>query len=71
LYGAFRAAVDTFHSMEFDGGAKDRERFQERMLQRFLTHPDQAGREDVDYLLDKMDRLSSAVRRDAATAQIA
>jgi uncharacterized protein (DUF2336 family) len=66
LYAAFRAAVDTFHSMEFDGGAKDRERFQERMLQRFLTHPDQAGREDVDYLLDKMDRLSSDVRRDAA-----
>ena len=66
LYPAFRAAVDTFHSMEFDGGARDRERFQERMLQRFLTHPDQAGREDVDYLLDKMDRLSHTARTDAA-----
>jgi len=71
LYSAFRAAVDTFHSMEFDGGAKDRERFQERMLQRFLTHPDQAGREDVDYLLDKMDRLSSNVRKGATAAQSA
>ena len=66
LYPAFRAAVDTFHSMEFDGGARDRERFQERMLQRFLTHPDQAGREDVDYLLDKMDRLSHSARSGAA-----
>jgi uncharacterized protein (DUF2336 family) len=71
LYPAFRAAVDTFHSMEFDGGAKDRERFQERMLQRFLTHPDQAGREDVDYLLDKMDRISNDLRKGVGAAQSA
>ena len=62
LYSAFRAGVDTYHSMEFDGGARDRERFQERMLQRFLTQPLTAAREDVDYLLDKMDRLSDAAR---------
>jgi uncharacterized protein (DUF2336 family) len=58
LYPAFRAAVDTFHSMEFDGGAKDRERFQERMLQRFLTQGHHAGREDVEYLLEKMDSIA-------------
>ena len=29
--------MDTYHSVEFDGGARDRERFQEKMLQRFLT----------------------------------
>ena len=62
LYGAFRAGVDTYHSMEFDGGARDRERFQERMLQRFLTQVDVANREDCDYLLDKMDRLSADAR---------
>ncbi len=62
LYGAFRAGVDTYHSMEFDGGARDRERFQERMLQRFLTQVDIANREDCDYLLDKMDRLSADAR---------
>lgn len=62
LYGAFRAGVDTYHSMEFDGGARDRERFQERMLQRFLTQPEIAGREDTDYMLDKMDKLSGAAR---------
>ena len=32
------------------------------MLQRFLTQPLTAAREDVDYLLDKMDRLSEAAR---------
>jgi uncharacterized protein (DUF2336 family) len=60
LFPAFRAAVDTFHSMEFDGGAKDQERFQERMLQRFMTQPEQASREDVDYLLARMDGKAEA-----------
>lgn len=64
-FPAFRAAVDTFHSMEFDGGAKDQERFQERMLQRFLTQPEAAAREDVDYLLDRMGRLSNAAALEA------
>ncbi|HZZ31440.1 MAG TPA: DUF2336 domain-containing protein [Phenylobacterium sp.] len=58
LFPAFRAAVDTYHAMEFDGGARDLERFQQRMLQRFLTQPQTASREDVDYLLDKMDQVS-------------
>jgi uncharacterized protein (DUF2336 family) len=62
LYGAFRAGVDTYHSMEFDGGTRDRERFQERMLQRFLTQPIVPGREDMDYLLDRMDKISEAAR---------
>lgn len=63
LFPAFRAGVDTFHSMEFDGGAKDRERFQERMLQRFLTQPANAAREDVEYLLEKMDRITHESRK--------
>jgi uncharacterized protein (DUF2336 family) len=57
LFAAFRAGVDTYHGMEFEGHADDRERFQERMMQRFLTQPQPAAREDVDYLLDKLDRL--------------
>jgi uncharacterized protein (DUF2336 family) len=64
LFPAFRAGVDTYHSMEFDGGARDRQRFQEHMMQRFLTQPQIAAREDVDYLLDKMDQVS----RDGAKA---
>jgi uncharacterized protein (DUF2336 family) len=62
LFPAFRAAVDTFHSLEFDGGANDQERFQARMLQRFMTQPEQAAREDVDYLLSRMERKADAVR---------
>jgi hypothetical protein len=32
------------------------------MLQRFLTQPQQAPKEDVDYLLEKMDRLAAAAQ---------
>jgi uncharacterized protein (DUF2336 family) len=71
LFPAFRAAVDTFHSMEFDGGARDLERFQERMLQRFLTQPQSVAREDVDYLLDKMDAVSREARAGAGVAGVA
>jgi uncharacterized protein (DUF2336 family) len=68
LFPAFRAAVDTFHAMEFDGGPRDQERFQERMLQRFLTQPQAAAREDVEYLLERMDRASAEWRKVAETA---
>jgi uncharacterized protein (DUF2336 family) len=68
LFPAFRAAVDTFHSLEFEGGTRDLPRFQQAMLARFLTQPDTASREDVDYLLDKMDQLSEAARDDARSA---
>jgi uncharacterized protein (DUF2336 family) len=58
LFGAFRSGVDTYHSMSFDEAEGDRDRFQERMLQRFLTQSPAAPREDVDYLLEKMNRLA-------------
>ncbi|MCK5912101.1 MAG: pole-localized protein SpbR [Caulobacter sp.] len=65
LYSAFRAGVDAFHSLEFDGGDQDRERFQEHMIQRFLTSSHAASRDDTDYLLERMDR-SAEKRRSAS-----
>jgi len=62
LFGAFRAGVDTFHAMELDAGPRDHGRFQERMLERFLTQPKTASREDMDYLLEKLDRVKSHAR---------
>jgi uncharacterized protein (DUF2336 family) len=58
LLPAFRAAVDTFHSMEFDGGPGDLTRFHRRMLERFLSQPCPMSHDDLDYLLDKIDQLS-------------
>lgn len=69
LFPAFRVAVDTFHSMEFDGGARDLERFQQQMLERFLTQPQSASRDDVDYLLDKLDQVARQGRDEAEAAE--
>jgi uncharacterized protein (DUF2336 family) len=66
LLSAFRAGVDAFHGLEFDGRAHDRERFQEHMIQRFLTSPHAVSREDSEYLLERMDRSSN--KRRAASA---
>ncbi len=62
LFGAFRAGVDTFHTMEQDSSPRDLDRFQERMLERFLTQPKTASRDDMDYLLDKLDRVKGQGR---------
>jgi len=64
LHSAFRAGVDAFHGLEFDGGAHDRERFQERMIQRFLTSSHAVSREDSEYLMERMDRSSNKRRGD-------
>ena len=63
LFGAFRVGVDTFHAMEAEGGPDSAAVFQERMLERFLTQPRTATREDMDYLLEKLDRVKDESRR--------
>ncbi len=68
LFAAFRVGVDTFHSLEQEGGAFDAVQFQERMLQRFLTQPSTATREDMDYLVDKLDRVRHEARLEAHEA---
>ncbi|MDG2531503.1 pole-localized protein SpbR [Caulobacter endophyticus] len=65
LFPAFRAGVDAYHGMEFDGRPGERERFQEHMLQRFLTSSQAVSREESDYLLDKLDRLAGFKARAA------
>ncbi len=67
LFLAFKAGVNTYQQMEFDGQLEDRERFQERMLQRFLTQDQAIGSDDLDYLLDKLGRLSQDNSRSMAT----
>ncbi len=56
LFPAFRAGVDAYHGLQTEGGSVSARLFEERMLQRFLTQPNGAGREDTEYLLEKMDR---------------
>jgi uncharacterized protein (DUF2336 family) len=60
LFAAFRAGVDTYHALQAEGSVMSVARLQERMLERFLTQSSAGGRDDTEYLLEKMDRLAPA-----------
>ncbi|HVY86366.1 MAG TPA: DUF2336 domain-containing protein [Caulobacterales bacterium] len=62
LFPSFRAAVDVYHHMEREGGAEDRDRFRERMLERTLTLFQSIPKDDLDYLLEKLDSLNARPR---------
>jgi uncharacterized protein (DUF2336 family) len=62
LYPAFRVGVDTYRALQQEGGEFEVRRFQQRMLERFLTHSE-VGEADADYLLDRMDQLAGDPER--------
>ncbi len=68
LYPAFRTGVDIFHEMEYDGGSEDRERFSQRMMERVLTKFQALPREELDYLLDKLDARGQELAKEAHAA---
>ncbi len=54
LYSAVEAAVDVVDDLEFDGEARDLERFRARVISRVLTLVESVDSADADYLLDKL-----------------
>jgi uncharacterized protein (DUF2336 family) len=70
LLPAFRAGLDAHRALMAEGGGRDPRRFQQRMLERFLTQAGPAPKEDVDYLLDRLDKLDRALRRPAAPTAV-
>ncbi len=62
LFAAFRSALDCWRAVESEGANFDRDIFQERVLQRFLTSQPYASREDLNYLLERIDRPSDSAR---------
>jgi uncharacterized protein (DUF2336 family) len=70
LFAAFRTGVDTFHALQAEGSVMSVARLQERMLERFLTQSAGGGREDTEYLLEKMDRLSSPTASPVAAPEV-
>ena len=65
---AFRAGVAVFHETSLDGGANDRARFKARMIERILTQFQAIPRDDLDYLLEKLDAYSEqADKEDRST----
>jgi uncharacterized protein (DUF2336 family) len=68
LYPAFRAGIDIYHDMDYDGGEADRERFTQRMIERVLTQFQALPREELDYLLDKLDAHEAMPLQKASAA---
>lgn len=63
MFTAFRLAVDIYHKTEMDGGAGDRDRFRQKMVERVLTQFQAIPRADLEYLLEKLDALDMARER--------
>jgi uncharacterized protein (DUF2336 family) len=55
LYPSFRAAVEVFHSIDREGATQDRISFRKRMLERTLTLFQSVPKDDLDYLMEKLD----------------
>jgi len=66
LYSSFRAAIEVYHAMEREGGAEDRRVFRRRMLERTLTLFQSIPKDDLDYLLEKLDSAGGSAQRAAA-----
>jgi uncharacterized protein (DUF2336 family) len=66
LFPSFRAAVDVYHQMEREGGVQDRIIFRRRMLERTLTLFQTIPKDDLDYLLEKLDAIGLQPERVAA-----
>ena len=54
LFPAMRVAVNVVRGTQYDGGDRDLERYRARVITRILTQYEDFGREDLDYLLDKL-----------------
>ncbi len=66
LFPSFRAAIEVYHSIEREGGALDRIAFRKRMLERTLTLFQSVPKDDLDYLLEKLDASGLQSGRAAA-----
>lgn len=68
LFQAFRAGVDTWRALQQEGGDVSSEAFQDAMLERFLTQRPNAPREDMAYLMERLDRPADEMERRPASA---
>jgi len=65
---AFKAGVAVFHETSMDGGPNDRARFRARMIERVLTQFQAIPKNDLDYLLEKLDAYSEQAEREETEA---
>ncbi|HEY1223666.1 MAG TPA: DUF2336 domain-containing protein [Brevundimonas sp.] len=68
LFQAFRAGVDTWRTLQAEGADTSGDDFRHRMLERFLTQRPNAPREDLAYLMERLDQEPLAPASRAANA---
>jgi uncharacterized protein (DUF2336 family) len=68
LFQAFRAGVDTWRALSAEGVDTASEVFRQRMLERFLTQRPNVLRDDLAYLMERLDQAPVRPARIAATA---
>lgn len=56
LFAAFRAGVDTWKALQTEGADTSGGAFHERMLERFLSQRPALARDDLAYLIERLDR---------------
>ena len=69
LFQAFRAGVDTWKALSAEGIDTSGDVFRQRMLERFLTQRPNAMRDDLAYLMERLDK--PAYRPEIAAANAA
>ncbi|HYD27200.1 DUF2336 domain-containing protein [Brevundimonas sp.] len=62
LFQAFRAGVDTWRTLQAEGVDTAGDAFRQQMLQRFLTQRPNAPREDLAYLMERLDQEPAPAR---------
>ena len=68
LFQAFRAGVDTWRLLQAEGVDTSGEDFRQRMLERFLTQRPNAPREDLAYLMERLDQAPAPARHETVVA---
>jgi uncharacterized protein (DUF2336 family) len=68
LFQAFRAGVDTWRALQSEGADTAGDEFRHRMLERFLTQRPNAPREDLAYLMERLDQAPRPARSPDAVA---
>ncbi len=68
LFQAFRAGVDTWRTLQAEGADTAGEAFRQRMLERFLTQRPNTPRDDLAYLMERLDQPPTPPARLSATA---
>ena len=68
LFQAFRAGVDTWRALSAEGVDTSGETFRQKMLERFMTQRPHVMRDDLTYLMERLDQAPVSPLRLAANA---